>query len=99
MVSTRVYLRLLKPPRESFFLFGVRGAGKSTWAETSFREARRVNLLDEGVHHSLLADPSLFGAELMDLRRGQWVVVDEVQRIPSLLNDVHRLIEQRGLRF
>lgn len=99
MVSTKVYPRLLKPPRASFFLFGVRGAGKSTWAGKSFREARRVNLLDEGVHHSLLADPSLFGAELMDLRRGQWVVVDEVQRIPSLLNDVHRLIEERGLRF
>jgi len=77
----------------------VRGVGKSTWAESKFREARRVNLLDEGVHHSFLADPSLFAAELMDLRRGQWVVVDEVQRIPSLLNDVHRLIEARGLRF
>ena len=99
MASTKVYLRLLKPPRESFFLFGVRGAGKSTWAESKFHDARRVNLLDEGVHHSLLADPSLFGAELMNLRRGQWVVVDEVQRIPSLLNDVHRLIEERGLRF
>lgn len=99
MVSTKVYPRLLKPPRASFFLFGVRGVGKSTWAGTSFREARRVNLLDEGVHHSLLADPALFGAELMNLRRGQWVVVDEVQRIPSLLNDVHRLIEERGLRF
>ncbi len=99
MVSTPVYPRLLKPPRESFFLFGVRGVGKSTWAESKFREARRVNLLDEGVHHSFLADPSLFAAELLDLRRGQWVVVDEVQRIPSLLNDVHRLIEARGLRF
>ena len=75
MVSTPVYPRLLKPPRESFFLFGVRGVGKSTWAESRFREARRVNLLDEGVHHSFLADPSQFAAELMDLRRGQWVVV------------------------
>ncbi len=99
MVSTKSYPRLLKPPRESFFLFGVRGVGKSTWAESKFREARRINLLDEGVHHSFLADPSLFAAELMDLRRGQWVVVDEVQRISTLLNDVHRLIEERGLRF
>ncbi len=99
MVSTPIYPRLLKPPRGSFFLFGVRGVGKSTWAKSSLREARRVDLLDEGLHHRFLADASLFAAELMDLRRGQWVIVDEVQRIPSLLNDVHRLIEERGLRF
>ena len=51
------------------------------------------------MHHSFLADPSLFAAELGDLRRGQWALVDEVQRIPSLLNEIHRLIEERGLRF
>jgi predicted AAA+ superfamily ATPase len=99
MNDTAIYPRLLKRPRGSFFLFGVRGVGKSTWAEAGFREARRVNLLDEGVHHSFLADPSLFAAELGGLRRGHWVLVDEVQRIPSLLNEVHRLIEERGLRF
>ena len=79
MVDSPLYPRLLKTPRGSFFLFGVRGVGKSTWAEARFRDARRVNLLDEGVHHSLLADPSLFAAELLELRRGQWVLVDEVQ--------------------
>jgi len=99
MVATRLYPRLLRPPRGSFFLFGVRGAGKSTWAEQHFRAARRIDLLDEGVHHELLGDPALFAAQLLDLPRGTWVLVDEVQRIPSLLNEVHRLIEQRGLRF
>ena len=99
MVNTPLYPRLLKPPRGSFFLFGVRGVGKSTWAAAKFRDARRVNLLDEGLHHSLLADPSLFAAELLELQPGQWVVVDEIQRIPSLLNEAHRLIEERCLRF
>ncbi len=99
MVAARLYPRLLRPPRGSFFLFGVRGAGKSTWAEQHFRAARRIDLLDEGVHHELLGDPALFAAQLLDLPRGTWVLVDEVQRIPSLLNEVHRLIEQRGLRF
>jgi predicted AAA+ superfamily ATPase len=90
---------LLRPPRGSFFLFGVRGAGKSTWAEEHFHAARRIDLLDEGVHHELLGDPALFAAQLLELPRGSWVLVDEVQRIPSLLNEVHRLIELRGLRF
>ena len=99
MVDNPIYPRVLRPPAESFFLFGIRGAGKSTWARTHFGQAHWIDLLDEGVHHGLLADPALFAAELQHLRRRQWVVVDEVQRIPSLLNDVHRLIEDRGLRF
>ena len=40
MVSMPVYVRLPKPPRERYFLFGVRGVGKRTWAESNFREAR-----------------------------------------------------------
>jgi predicted AAA+ superfamily ATPase len=73
--------------------------GKSTWARTKLAEAYRFDLLDEGLYQSLLADPSLFGAELRVLSKGSWVVVDEVQRIPALLNEVHRFIEERNLRF
>lgn len=47
MVSERVYERLLRPPRQSFFLFGMRGAGKSTWARLAFPRAARFDLLDE----------------------------------------------------
>jgi predicted AAA+ superfamily ATPase len=98
-MSTVLYPRLNRAPRGSFFLFGLRGTGKSTWAMANFAAARRVDLLDEAVFHGYLADPSLFAAELGDVPRGSWVLVDEVQRIPSLLNEVHRLIETRGLRF
>jgi predicted AAA+ superfamily ATPase len=64
-----------------------------------FPGAHRIDLLDEALYQSLLADPSLFAAELGTLAQGDWVVVDEVQRIPGLLNEVHRHIEERGLRF
>lgn len=93
------YPRLLEPPRQSFFLFGMRGAGKSAWARRRFPDAPRIDLLDEGLFQSYLRDAGLFGRELARVPAGRWVLVDEVQRLPALLNDVHRFIEDRRLRF
>jgi predicted AAA+ superfamily ATPase len=93
------YPRTLRPPRDSFFLFGIRGVGKSTWARRQFPDAPRIDLLDEAVFQAYLRDPRQFGQELRRHRRGSWIVVDEVQRLPSLLNEVHRAIEELGLRF
>lgn len=99
MINRPIYRRLLVAPRESFFLFGLRGVGKSTWARAHFPQALRLDLLDEGLFQTYLRDPSLFGGELRRQPRGAWVVLDEVQRLPSLLNEVHRAIEELGLRF
>ena len=99
MMGTRIYPRLLQPPQQSFFLFGMRGVGKSTWAKQRFPKAPRFDLLDEGLFQSYLRDPRLFGRELQRIPAGQWVMVNEVQRLPWLLNEVHRFIEERGLRF
>lgn len=99
MDSPIYYPRLFQAPRGSFFLFGVRGSGKSTWAKQRFPRAHVFDLLDEELYHSLLLDPGKFAAELRTLPRGSWVIVDEVQRIPSLLNEVHRFLEQAGLHF
>ena len=91
--------RLTEPARQSFFLFGMRGVGKSTWARATFPDAAYVDLLDERLYQDLLADPSLFAQSVGHLPPDAWVVVDEVQRLPALLNEVHRLIETRRLRF
>lgn len=99
MVGSPFYARTATLPRRSFFLFGARGIGKSTWARTKLARAYRFDLLNEGLYQSLLTDPSLFADEIRGLRKGSWVVVDEVQRIPALLNEVHRFIEERNLRF
>jgi predicted AAA+ superfamily ATPase len=100
LVITRVpYRRLLQPPAQGFFLFGMRGVGKSTWSRQAFPGAHRFDLLDEGLYQSYLRDPRLFSRELLTLPEGQTVVVDEVQRLPSLLNEVHRFIESRAMRF
>ena len=94
-----IYTRLARVPEQSFFLLGMRGVGKSTWARQVLPDAQRLDLLDEALFTDLLADPSLFRHLLSGASPGEWVVVDEVQRIPSLLNGVHRMIEERGVRF
>lgn len=91
--------RLLTAPSTSFFLFGMRGVGKTTWARTQFPGARRIDLLREDAYQAYLADPRLFRREIADAGSGDWVVVDEVQRLPWILNEAHSLIEERGIRF
>ncbi len=99
MVTGRAYARLLKAPEQSFFLFGMRGVGKSTWSRQAFPEAQRFDLLDEGLFQDYLRDARLFGRELLRIPDGRTVVVDEIQRLPALLNEVHRFIESRSMRF
>lgn len=94
-----LYPRLTEFPDQSFFLLGVRGVGKSTWIRQALPEARRFDLLDEALFTDLLADPALFGQLASSADPGDWVIVDEVQRIPALLNEAHRLIAERGVRF
>jgi len=98
-MTKKRYKRLLSVPKGSFFLLGPRGTGKSTWLRETFPEAYTVDLLEESRFQSYLADVGLFAAELRSLPRGGLVVVDEVQRLPVLLNEVHRHMEERGLRF
>jgi predicted AAA+ superfamily ATPase len=86
-------------PRRSFFLFGPRGTGKSTWLRQALPGARWYDLLLGDVYLRLLADPSAFRREVEALPAGTWVVVDEVQRVPALLNEVHALIAGHGRRW
>ena len=98
-MSEKTYTRLIQPPRRSFFLLGVRGVGKSTWARQQFPDAPYIDLLDEARYQDYLADSSLFAADLQSAPPGSWVVVDGIQRLPNLLNEVHRHIENRRLNF
>jgi uncharacterized protein len=99
MVADTQYRRIVTAPKGSFFLFGLRGAGKSTWTRREFPDAYFVDLLDESRYQTLTANPGEFGLELQALPRQQVVVIDEVQRVPALLNIVHRSIEAQRRRF
>ena len=96
---TLMYTRSLKCPKHSFFLLGPRGTGKSFWLRKHFKKAKFIDLLDEALYQSYLEDISLFYQELKNLAPKSWVVVDEIQRLPSILNEVHRLIEENHLKF
>jgi len=74
-----VYSRLLQPPaRQSFFLFGPRGTGKTAWVRRTFPDAPYFDLLDAAVYTRLLASPDQLAERIPKDHRG-WVVVDEVQ--------------------
>ncbi|MBM4398359.1 MAG: ATP-binding protein [Deltaproteobacteria bacterium] len=99
VVTDTKYRRVLRAPGQSFFLLGPRGTGKSTWLRMELADARRIDLLDEEVYQSYLVRPALLADELRAVPPGSWVALDEVQRLPDLLNQAHRFIEERGLRF
>ena len=91
-------LDILSTGRQSFFLFGPRGTGKTTLLELRFPDAVHLDLLDQALYLELLARPQRV-RDLIPPGHDGWVVVDEVQRTPLVLNEVHRLIETAGLRF
>lgn len=96
-----MYKRLLSLPTEeqsSVFLFGPRGTGKTSWLKTNLPDAIYLDLLDFSTFSSLSANPSRL-ENLIPQNYIGWIILDEVQRIPELLNEVHRLIESRKLRF
>jgi predicted AAA+ superfamily ATPase len=87
-----MYPRSLSLPDRSFFLFGPRGTGKTTWLRSVLPKARWYDLLLDRELVRLTRDPGRFTEEVEALPRGRWVVVDEVQRLPRLLNEVQDLL-------
>lgn len=83
--------------KKSHFLFGPRQTGKTFLIRRVLPHARLYDLLDSSVYLALSQRPARLAEELTP--RDRVVVIDEVQRLPVLLNEVHRLIEQRGVRF
>src|SRR4030042_5315558 len=94
-----MYSRIIKyPDNKSFFLFGPRGTGKTTWVKETFPESIYLDMLEAEIFNDLLANPQ----RLENFRPkdfNNWVIVDEIQRIPELLNEVHRLIEKNRNKF
>ena len=98
-----MFRRLLQVSRSnSFFLFGARGTGKTTYIGEAFDPdaALYVDLLDPEVEDRYRRRPGRLDSEVRALPTTvEWILIDEVQRAPRLLDVVHRLIEGTGKRF
>ncbi len=94
-----MYSRLIKPPEnKSFFLFGPRGTGKTTWVKYKFNKALYLDLLEAEIFIDLLANPQRL-EKFIPKNHSDWIVIDEIQRVPELLYEVHRLIEKNHYKF
>lgn len=95
------FKRLLKLPLEgksSIFLFGPRGTGKTSWIKENLPDSIYLDLLDFNTYSLLSNNPGKLN-NLIPPDYKNWIIIDEVQRAPELLNEVHRLIESKKYRF
>lgn len=92
-------LKLEEIQDDSLFLWGSRQTGKSTLLRALFPQAQYYDLLKSDMRMAFQLRPSLLREECEMLDEGEIVIVDEVQKVPALLDEVHWLIENKGLRF
>ena len=83
--------------KKSYFLIGPRQTGKTFLIHHTLKNVRVYDLLDSEIYLALSRNPGRISEELQPQDR--IVVIDEIQRLPELLNEVHRLIETNGIRF
>jgi uncharacterized protein len=92
--------RFFQDPNQSFFLFGPRGTGKSTWLKSTFPSALFLDLLDPETFRTYSARPERLREAVKGQHAGATIVIDEVQKLPELLDVVHLIMEDTpGCRF
>lgn len=83
----------------STFLWGARQVGKTTWLQTRYPNCRFYDLLRPSEFTRLMRRPELLSEELYDFGEGDTVIIDEIQKLPVLLDEIHSLIQRKGIRF
>jgi uncharacterized protein len=101
MMGSKMKKRFFTPPdKQSFFLFGPRGTGKSTWLKAHYADAYWIDLLKPEIYRLFSTHPERLEKILDERPEQKVVVIDEIQKVPDLLNVVHRMIEEkRGYQF
>lgn len=96
-----MFKRLLTIPHDSkhsYFIFGPRGTGKTFWLKENFPEAIYFDLLDATDYREFQAMPTRLEQRIPE-NYDDWIIIDEIQKVPALLNEVHRLIEHKRYKF
>lgn len=88
--------RIFDPPSSHYYLFGPRGTGKSTWVSKRYPNALIIDLLEPEQQRSLTAKPERLRERIM-AENPETCVIDEVQKVPDLLEVVHKLIENEDI--
>jgi predicted AAA+ superfamily ATPase len=81
----------------SYFLFGPRATGKSSLIKLEFSDSKIFNLLDSDLYDEFLRRPKALSEKIDD--NDKIIVIDEIQKLPKLLDEVHRLIEDKNIKF
>ena len=96
MIANSHYIpRILTPLKESYFLLGPRGCGKSTWLAHQYPKATRIDLLLGEEERKFSAYPEKIRDVADSLPEGSTLILDEIQRVPRLLPEIHALIEKK----
>lgn len=90
----------LPPEDKSYFLFGARGTGKTTWTKAAYPVAPLIDLLQPEIYRSYKAFPERLREFVLGQANQSHFIIDEIQKVPELLTVVHSLIEEkRGWNF
>ena len=95
MANPKYIPRKLIPPEGSYFLLGPRGTGKSTWLLQHYPNAVRIDLLLGEEERRFSSYPERIRGVAAELRKGSTLIIDEIQRVPRLLPEIHALIEEK----
>jgi len=96
-----LYQRLLKLPnrlKQSFFLWGPRQVGKTSLLKASYPDAPFIQLLKSDEFALFQTYPERL-REIVRQNRWKFLIIDEIQKVPQLLNEVHLLIEEDNIVF
>ena len=98
--DSRYIPRIINPPEDSYFLLGPRGTGKSTWLLHQYPQAVRIDLLLGEEERRFSAYPERIRDVVASLPKGSILILDEIQRVPRLLPEIHSLMEEKkGIQF
>lgn len=94
-IDIKRYLKMDLPKGQSCFLWGARKTGKSTYLKQNFPKALYIDLLKSDIFQHYLRSPQKLRQELQSIDEDKIIIIDEVQKVPELLDEIHFLIEEK----